>query len=389
MVSVKERTVKGNRYLYVSATSSYKGKKKRFERSVGPVDLDQKVLEERTEFFRELMDLKAVLYRVYMEAKDTNMRYLSGFYSIYLAMVRNFYSTYLEDLYPSELEKYQDDLMVRYIHHTTAIEGNTLTLVEAALVLEDGIAPRGKKLREIHEIENFKRLHRYIRSYRSDITIDLVKKVHSLVQRNIDDDQAGTMRRIHVGVVGSSLDPPPALFVEDELRELIDWYRENPDGLTVFELACIFHYRFVQIHPFVDGNGRVARELMNFILQRSGYPPLIIEMSDREEYLKRLKMADEGDPRPFIELLALKMITDYEDVIMSFQTKALEGMEDLSDEELIDIMDVLMWFMSLVRELHVEVPVEALEKIGSIRRFFEMSQIPSTRKTPHGPALDE
>ncbi|MBN1539547.1 MAG: hypothetical protein JW939_05330, partial [Candidatus Thermoplasmatota archaeon] len=217
MVSVKERTVKGNRYLYVSATSSYKGKKKRFEKSVGPVGMDKKSLEERTEFYRVLMDLKAVLYRVYMEAKETKMRYLSDFYSIYLAMVRNFYSTYLEDLYPSELEKYQDDLMVKYIHHTTAIEGNTLTLGEAALVLEDGIAPKGKKLREIHEIENFKRLHRYMKSYKGDINPDLVKKVHSLVQRNIDDDQAGSTRRIHVGVVGSSFDPPPALFVEDEL----------------------------------------------------------------------------------------------------------------------------------------------------------------------------
>ncbi|MGA1792920.1 MAG: Fic family protein [Thermoplasmatota archaeon] len=389
MVSVKERTVKGNRYLYVSATSSYKGEKKGFEKSVGPADMDPQVLERRTEFYKELLDLKAILYKVYLEAKDTDMKYLSNFYSIYLSMVHNFYSSYLEDLYPSEFEKYQDDLMVKYIHHTTAIEGNTLTLVEAALVLEDGIAPKGKRLREIHEIENFKRLIRYMRSYKGDIDLDLIRKVHSLVQRNIDDDQAGNTRRIQVGVLGSTFDPPPALFVEEELTDLINWYKENPDNLPLFELACIFHYRFVHIHPFVDGNGRVARELMNFILQKHGYPPLIVEVTDREDYLKRLQLADEGDPAPFIEMLALKMITDYEDVIMSFQKKALEGMDDLTEEELTEIMGTLFWFMSLMREFQVQVPREAKEKIQSIRRFFEMSEIPSTTRSPYAPALDE
>ncbi|MGA1873046.1 MAG: Fic family protein [Thermoplasmatota archaeon] len=383
MVSVKERTVKGNRYLYVSATSSYRGEKKRFEKSIGPVDMDPKVLERRTEFYMELLDLKSILYRVYLEARDTQMKYLPRFYSIYLAMVRNFYSSYLEDLYPSELEKYQDDLMVKYIHHTTAIEGNTLTLVEAALVLEDGIAPKGKRLREIHEIENFKRLLRYLRTYKGDIDMDLIRKIHSLVQRNIDDEQAGNTRRIPVGVVGSTFEPPPALFVEEELEELIKWYGENPDNLPVFELACIFHYRFVAVHPFVDGNGRVARELMNFILQKHGYPPLIIEITDREDYLKRLQMADDGEPSPFIEMLALKMITDYEDVIMSFQKKALEGMNELTEEELSEIMGMLFWFMSLMREFQVEVPKEAREKISSIRRFLEMSQIPQTSEAPY------
>jgi len=388
MVSVKERTVKGKHYLYVSASSSYKGQKKRFEKSVGPADMDPQLLEKRTEFYKELLDLKSTLYKVYLEAKDTNMKYLSRFYSIYLAMVRNFSSSYLEDLYPSEFEKYQDDLIIKYIHHTTAIEGNTLTLVEAALVLEDGIAPKGKRLREIHEIENFKRLLRYMRAYKGDVDLHLIKKIHSLVQRNIDDEQAGNTRRIQVGVLGSTFDPPPAIFVEEELTDLINWYRENPDNLPLFELACIFHYRFVHVHPFVDGNGRVARELMNFILQKHGYPPLIVEFSDREEYLKRLQLADEGDPAPFLEMLALKMITDYEDVIMSFQKKALEGMDDLTEEELSEIMETLLWFMSLMREFQVEVPKEAKERILSIKRFFEMSGIPSTTRSPYTPSLD-
>jgi fido (protein-threonine AMPylation protein) len=387
MVSVKERTVKGKKYLYVTSTSSYKGKKKRFEKSIGPKDTDPAELEERIEFYSELMELRSTLYRIYLEAMDTDFRYVPKFYSIYLAMVRNFYSSYLADLYPSELEKYHDDLKVKYVHHTTALEGNTLTLVEAALILEDGIAPKGKMLREIYEIENFKRLIRYVRGYKGDITLELIKKVHSLVQRNIDDEQAGNFRRIEVGVIGSTLEPPPAIFVKDELQELVDWYRENPDDLPIFELACIFHYRFVHIHPFVDGNGRVARELLNFILERNGYPPMIIEIGEREEYLKRLKTADEGDPRPFIEQMALKMISDYESVIFSFQKKVMKDVEELSEQEMKDILEILLWFMSLMREFEVEIPPEARDKIASIRRFLDVAQIPSGARAPYGPAI--
>jgi fido (protein-threonine AMPylation protein) len=384
MVSVKERTVKGKKYVYVSATSSYRGSKKRFEKSLGPKDSDPELLKKKIEFYSELLELRSTLYKVYMEAKETDFKYLSKFYSIYLAMVRNFYSSYLADLYPSEFEKYQEDLRVKYVHHTTALEGNTLSLVEAALVLEDGIAPKGKQLREIHEIENFKRLIRFMNGYKGDISLDLVRKIHSMVQRNIDDEQSGNLRRISVGVVGSNFEPPPAIFVQEELQELIDWYKKNPDNLPPFEIACIFHYRFVQVHPFVDGNGRVARELLNFILEKNGYPPLIIEVKDREDYLKRLQMADDGEPKPFIELLALKMITDYENVIMSFQRKALEGMDELSEEELKEIMSTLVWFMTLMREFEVAIPDEAKDRISSIKRFFDMSQVPHGSRAPYG-----
>lgn len=389
MVSVKERTVKGKKYLYVTATSSYKGKKKRFEKSIGPKEGDPEELKERIEFYSELMDLRSTLYRVYMEAMDTDFRYLPKFYSIYLSMVRNFYSSYLADLYPSELEKYNDDLKVKYVHHTTALEGNTLTLVEAALVLEDGIAPKGKKLREIYEIENFRRLIRFVRGYRGDITPEFIRKVHSLVQRNIDDEQGGNLRRIEVGVIGSTLEPPPAIFVKEELQELVDWYKNNPDGLPPFELACIFHYRFVHIHPFVDGNGRVARELLNFILERNGYPPMIIEIGEREEYLKRLQKADEGNPGPFMEQMALKMISDYESVIFSFHRKVMKDMEELSEQEMKDILETLIWFMSLMREFEVQIPPEAREKIASIRRFLDVARIPSGARAPRDPIISQ
>jgi fido (protein-threonine AMPylation protein) len=372
MVSIKERTVKGKKYLYITATSSYKGERRRFEKSLGRKDSDPRELERKKEFYSDLLELKAVLHKVHMEAKLKDFKYLPKFYSIYLSMIRNFYSRYLSELYPSELEKFIDNQRVKYIHHTTALEGNTLTLREAALVIEDGIAPKGKKLREIHEVENYKKVLRFLRSYKGDISLKMIRKLHSLIQRDIDDEQAGNFRRIEVGVVGSKFTPPPAIFVENELRSLIEWYEENPFDLHTFELAGIFHYRFAQVHPFVDGNGRVGRELMNFILERNGYPPLILEVSDREEYLKRLQKADEGDPHPLLELLAIKMISDYEDVIMSFQERALKDVSSLNKEEMKEIIDMMVWFVSMMKEFEVQIPPEARERIPSIRRFTEM-----------------
>ncbi len=376
MVSLKEKTVKGKKYLYITVTSSYKGHKVRFEKSLGPKDSDPEEMERKKDFYTDLFELKAVLHKVHMEAKEKEFKYLSKFYAIYLSMIRNFHSQFLEDLYPSELEKYIDDQNVKYIHHTTAIEGNTLTLREAALVIEDGIAPKGKRLREIHEVENFKKVLRYLKGYKGDISIPFIKKLHALVQRDIDDEQAGNFRRIEVGVVGSEFTPPPAIFVEEELTSLIEWYKDNADRLHAFEMAGIFHYRFVQIHPFTDGNGRVAREMLNFILERNGYPPLIIEISDREDYLKRLQKADEGEPTPFLELLAVKMITDYEDVIMSFQKKAVKDMAELNEEEMGEIFQMLIWFMDMMREFEMDIPKEARERISSIRKFVDMNKGP-------------
>lgn len=376
MVSIKERTVKGKKYLYASATSSYKGEKARFEKSLGPFDMDPKVMEHKKEFYSDLLDLKAILFKVHEEAKDKKFKYIPRFYSIYLSLIRNFYSRFLSDLYPSELEKYQDNQRVKYIHHTTALEGNTLTLVEASLVLEDGIAPKGKELREIHEVENFKRLNRYVNGYKGDITVRFIKKINALVQRNIDDDQAGNFRRIEVGVVGSDYEPPPAIFVEEELKKLIEWYRINPDNLDPFEMAGIFHYRFVQIHPFVDGNGRVGRELFNFILERNGYPPLILEVKNREEYLKRLQKADEGDPAPFLEMLAIKMISDYENVLFSFQSQAMKDMETLNEEEIGEVFQMLFWFLNMMKEFQVQIPPEAMENVPSLKRVLEMMDKP-------------
>ncbi|MGA1821092.1 MAG: Fic family protein [Thermoplasmatota archaeon] len=374
MVSVKERTVKGTKYLYVSCSTSYKGRKIRFEKSLGP---SSKVKDNLRliEFHSTIIRMKCSIYRAYLEAKTSEFEHLPQFYAFYLAMIRQGYHNYLEDLYPDELEKYQDEFDTRYVHNTNAIEGNTLTLRETALVLGDGIAPKGKMLREIHEVENYQRLLRFVRSYDRDISMDFILKQHELIQRNIDDENGGKLRRIPVHIKGADWEPPPALLVKDELKDLIEWYVDNRDDIHPFELAGIFHHRFVQIHPFVDGNGRVARELLNFILRKNDYPPLIVPVSERQEYMDCLEKADGGDPEPLIEFFAIQIIQDYMKVIFSYKDHISRELGRITPEEGMELAGMMLWFATLIREFQKDVPDRAQEKLGSVLRELILSDV--------------
>jgi Fic family protein len=134
----------------------------------------------------------------------------------------------------------------------------------------------------------------------------ILKNIHYLILKGIDDKNAGTYRKINVGISGSNHTPPHFLQVPEAMSELFTWYEENKHVLHPVELAALFHFKFVFIHPFADGNGRTARLLLNLILMQNGYPPIIIKADpqDRLEYYTTLEKASvENDLEPFIQLI--------------------------------------------------------------------------------------
>ena len=361
MVSVKTRTVKGKNYVYVCATASFKGEKKSFEKLVGRKGTDESLLADRIEFYSDLMSLKADLYKVYLEIKATKLNYLDQRCAIFLVLLPSFYRKYLSNLYPSELEKYKNNFDVRYIHNTNAIEGNTISLKETAMMLDHNLSPRSKKLREIHEIENFVKVLNYVRKYDKKIDKKFMLKLHELITRNIDDNTAGNFRRISIGISGSKWEPVPAISVEEELDRLLEWYRGEANDINPFELAGIFNHRFLQIHPFVDGNGRVARELFNVILQRAGFPPIIVPMKRRDDYMDYLEKADEGDIRPLLRFYFQLLVVDYikvvSEVFMHEQEKFSATLKkddenEITGSELMEYFEVLRWFFGLLGEFY-------------------------------------
>ena len=199
---------------------------------------------------------------------------------------------------------------VEWIYNSNAIEGNTLSLLETKVILEEGLAIGGKRLQEHFEVINHSEAISFIEDQVNRIEpLDerTLKTIHYLILKNIDDENAGAYRSINVRVSGSQHEPPHFLQVPNEMKELFAWYEQEKDRLHPVELAALFHFKFVYIHPFTDGNGRTARLLMNFILMGHGFPPASVkaEKKQRLTYYETLEMASlKSEIQPFITLIA-------------------------------------------------------------------------------------
>lgn len=197
----------------------------------------------------------------------------------------------------SALHRIKTDLSLEWTYNSNSIEGNTLSLQETQMVLQEGITIKGKSLREHFEVFNHEKAIDYLytlvkESYQLR-SIDILS-LHGLVLRSIEDDFAGRIRNGGVRIVGANFTPPNANKVSDLLDELIDFVNNNPLGLNDMMLTTIFHHKLVWIHPFFDGNGRTVRLAMNLLLMRRGFPPAIILKTDRKKYYESLNQANKG-----------------------------------------------------------------------------------------------
>lgn len=213
----------------------------------------------------------------------------------------------LRPLPPTLVARLKKQMAIEYTYNSNAIEGNTLTLRETKLVIEEGITIGGKSVNETLEAKNHPEAIKFIESLvdtRSEINEDTVLHVHKLIMLNIAED-AGLYRTATVRITGASFMPPPSSEVRPRIDRLLKWLRDNPDEYTPIELAAVFHHRFVQIHPFTEGNGRTARLLMNTILMKNGYPFItIVSKVERSKYLKALMDADLGNASAFVNFTA-------------------------------------------------------------------------------------
>jgi Fic family protein len=216
----------------------------------------------------------------------------------------------LEGLRPlpsSLVARLKKQMMIEYTYNSNAIEGNTLTLRETQLVIEEGITVGGKSVTETLEAKNHPEAIEFVERLvdaKSELTEDVMLQLHKLIMSNITED-AGYYRTMGVRITGATFMPPPSSKVKPRIDELLKWLRENPDELTPIELAAVFHHRFVQIHPFSEGNGRTARLLMNALLMKNGYPFIsTVPKLDRPKYLRTLMEADLGNASSFVNFVA-------------------------------------------------------------------------------------
>lgn len=225
---------------------------------------------------------------------------------------------------PDLVKNLEDWYRVELTYTSNAIEGNTLTRRETALVLEKGLTVGGKSLREHLEAANHAQAIDWVREQVRRTPADLgerdILEIHSLILKGIDDINAGRYRNIAVRIAGSTVVLPNPMKVPDLMADFAAWLARAND-LHPVALAAEAHYRLVTIHPFVDGNGRTARLLMNLLLMMAGYPPAIIQKRERLAYIGALEKAQTGGPKSDYESLIHRAV----DRSLEMYLKAVEG----------------------------------------------------------------
>lgn len=208
--------------------------------------------------------------------------------------------------------KAKETFAIRFTYDTQRIEGSTLTLRETADLLERGITPANRPIQDVKEAEAHKAVFDQAMRSPKDISRQTVLLWHHQLFKTTRPDIAGGFRRHSVRISGSRFVPPLAVEVEPLMREFFAWYTRAKDSLHPIERAALVHLKFVTIHPFGDGNGRISRLLMNVVLNRAGLPLFNISYEGRTAYYRALERSQTGgNDLPFLRWFVRKYVNDH------------------------------------------------------------------------------
>jgi Fic family protein len=192
--------------------------------------------------------------------------------------------------YPKIAKKnYFEYFMIKFTYNSNRIEGNTLSLSETADLLQEGISPAHKPIRDIKEAESHKNVFYDVLNYEKDLSFSVILKWHKDLLLTIEPEIAGKIRNHPVGIARSKVELPLPVEISALLNDFFKWYNKYKSTLHPVILAGLIHLKFVTIHPFSDGNGRISRLMMNFILHKHGFPMMNIFYSNRIAYYNALE----------------------------------------------------------------------------------------------------
>lgn len=209
------------------------------------------------------------------------------------------------------------NFLIEFAFNTASIEGNTIRLDQTRDLLQEGLTPENKTVREIHDLQNTEKVFFGMLYSNEELSHELIIRMHAGLMENIDPRKG--YRTVDVRVIRAHFQSTPAPYVKTDMDLLLKWYKEHEKMLHPVVLATIFHHKFENIHPFMDGNGRTGRMLLNCILLKHQYPPVIIHKKQRVEYLHTLGTADKVNLTaidhknyfPLIQFIAQEMVDEY------------------------------------------------------------------------------
>ena len=219
---------------------------------------------------------------------------------------RDLYQTGRLSIPKLTLQSFEQAFEIEYTHNSTAIEGNTLTLIETKVLLEDGISIGGKMLREIYEAVNHQKAFRHMKDCAATgkpLDECMIKEIHRQLMEHVRD--SGVYRNTDVYLRGAGHTPPSPVEMGQQLQDFYEGLNQKDKEENTIELAAWTHAEFVKILPFTDGNGRAARLIMNYQLMANGFPAVSIAKENRLDYFNALEVyATEGNLVPFAEVVA-------------------------------------------------------------------------------------
>ncbi len=278
MVSLKKKTINKKTYYYIEHSYRKNGKVLKKEKYLG-AKIPKNIGKLKDELLME----------VYEELWFKNFN-----------IIKNNYHKNLKKMPESIQEKELETFAIEFTYTSNKIEGSTLTHLETALLLEKGISPANRPIEDIKEAEQHKEVFYDMVRYDKKIDISTLIHWHKKLFQFTKKDKAGLIRTYPIRIGGSRHIPPAPFELDLLIKEFINWYNQNKNKMHPVHLAALVHFRFVSIHPFGDGNGRITRLFMNYVLHKNGYPMLIIDYMDRRSYYNALETSNvKGDESIF------------------------------------------------------------------------------------------
>ena len=280
MTSITKKKIKDKEYYYLGHTCRIKGKVHKIEKYLG-TSIPSNIEEIKNRF----------IFDIYKE------RWFSVFEKI-----KTEYNKENKSMPISARDKELNSFMIKFTYDSQRIEGSKLTLRDTANLLERGITPREKPIRDCKEAEAHKQVFYEICNYNRDLSLQTVLYWHKNLFLETKQDIAGKIRNHGVAISGSRFTPPAPFEIQILIDEFFNWYEKNRKKKNPVELAAKVHLKFVTIHPFSDGNGRISRLMMNFVLNKLGYPMLDIPYENRNSYYNALeKSQTKGNELIFVQ----------------------------------------------------------------------------------------
>lgn len=290
MVEIKE--IKKGRKKYFYLVHSYREgksvrKKQLYLGELIPKDIESKKKEFTQEFYKE--------------------KFLNS-----IDKIKNKFNKEYKSMPLSARNKSKNNFAVKFTYNTQRIEGSTLSLKDTAKLLDEGITPHSKLIRDVKEAESHKKVFYEMMNYERDLNLQVILKWHEQLMRETSKDISGKIRNHNVAISQSKFKLPMPLELDFLLKEFFEWYNKEKTKLHPVELAALVHLKFVTIHPFTDGNGRISRLMMNFVLKKFKFPMLDIPYTKRNSYYNALERSQiNKDNSIFIQWFFRRYLAEY------------------------------------------------------------------------------